>query len=69
MKEIPEFIILNKDRLFDEEINEIRKHCKDNKGISMHENDIHICVRLLDESEIPFHSYIFDLLYKTAERR
>ena len=69
MKEIPEFIILNKDRLLDVEINEIREHCKDNKGISIHENDIHICVRLLDESEIPFHSYIFDLLYKTAERR
>lgn len=68
MKEIPEFIILNKDRLLDVEINEIREHCKGNKGISMHENEINICVRLLDESEIPFHSYIFDLLYKTTKR-
>ena len=33
MKEIPEFIILNKDRLLDVEINEIREHCKGNKGI------------------------------------
>ena len=69
MKEIPEFIILNKDRLLDVEINEIREHCKDNKGISMHETDYNMCVHLLDKCEIPFHSYIFDLLYKTAERR
>ena len=68
MKEIPEFIILNKDRLLDVEINEIREHCKGNKGISMHENEINICVRLLDESEIPFHWYIFGLLYKTTKR-
>ena len=68
MKEIPEFIILNKDRLLDVEINEIREHCKGNKGISMHENEINICVRLLDESEIPFHTYIYKLLIKTTKR-
>ena len=68
MKEIPEFIILNKDRLLDVEINEIREHCKGNKGISMHENEINICVRLLDKSEIPFHTYVYKLLIKTAKR-
>ena len=68
MKEIPEFIILNKDRLLDVEINEIREHCKGNKGISMHETDYNMCVHLLDKCEIPFHTYIYKLLIKTAKR-
>ena len=36
---IPALIVLNKDKLRDKEMKEIREHCKDNKGVSMHETD------------------------------
>ena len=66
---IPALLILNKDKLRDKEMKEIREHCKNNNAISMHENNYNMCVHLLDESELPFHLYVYDLLYKTAERR
>ena len=66
---IPALIVLNKDKLRNSEKKEIREHCKDNKGVSMHETDYNMCVHLLDESELSFHLYVYDLLYKTAERR
>ena len=51
------------------EMHKIREHCKNNNAISLHENNYNMCVHLLDESELPFHLYVYDLLYKTAERR
>ena len=65
---IPALIVLNKDKLRDKEMKEIREHCKDNKGVSMHENEYNMCVHLLDKCEIPFHTYIYKLLIKTAKR-
>ena len=65
---IPALIVLNKDKLRDKEMKEIREHCKDNKGVSMHKTDYNMCVHLLDKCEIPFHTYIYKLLIKTAKR-
>ena len=67
--EIPAFLILNKSRLRYAEMHKIREHCKNNNAISLHENNYNMCVHLLDESELSFHLYVYDLLYKTAERR
>ena len=65
---IPALIVLNKDKLRDKEMKEIREHCKGSKGVSLHETFYNMCVHLLDESEIPFHTYVYKLLIKTAKR-
>ena len=66
--EIPALLVLNKFRLRNTEMNKIRAHCKDNKNISMHENDLNMVVHLHDERELPFHLWVFNLLCKTKER-
>ena len=66
--EISELLILLKSKLRENEMEEIREHCKDNKNISMHENDLNMVVHLHDERELPFHLWVFDLLCKTKER-
>ena len=68
MKKIPRLIILEKDKLRGKELEKIREHCKESKGISMHETDYNMCVHLLDKGEIPFHTYIYKLLIKTTKR-
>ena len=68
MKKIPRLIILEKDKLRGKELEKIREHCKDNKCLLLHENEYSICVHLLDDTEIPFHSYVFDLLIETTKR-
>lgn len=68
VKELPEFIDLNKFKLKNKEIKEIQEHCRGNKGVSLHETDYNMCVHLLDKSEIPFHTYVYKLLIKTAKR-
>ena len=65
---ILEQLVLNKDKLRDKKMKEIRHHCKDTKGVSMHETDYNMCVHLLDKCEIPFHTYVYKLLIKTAKR-
>ena len=66
--EISEFIMLLKSKLRENEMEEIREHCKDNDAISVIENSTYICVRLKNERELPFHLWVFDLLCKTKER-
>ena len=66
--EISELLILVKSKLKENEMEEIREHCKDNKNISMHENDLNMVIHLHDERELPFHLWVFDLLCKTKER-
>lgn len=66
--EISEFLILLKSKLRENEMEEIREHCKDNDAISVIENSTYICVRLKNERELPFHLWVFDLLCKTKER-
>ena len=66
--EISEFIMILKSKLRENEIEEIREHCKDNDAISVIENSTYICVRLKNERELPFHLWVFDLLCKTKER-
>ena len=66
--EISEFIMLLKSKLRENEMEEIREHCKDNDAISVIENSTYICVRLKNERELPFHLWVFDLLCKTRER-
>ena len=66
--EISELLILLKSKLRENEMEEIREHCKDNDDISVIENRTYICVHLHDERELPFHLRVFDLLCKTKER-
>ena len=66
--EVPAFLILNKSRMRYAEMHKIREHCKNNNAISMHETDYNMCVHLLDKCEIPFHTYVYKLLIKTAKR-
>ena len=66
--EISELLILLKSKLRENEMEEIREHCKDNDAISVIENRTYICVHLHDERELPFHLWVFDLLCKTKER-
>lgn len=66
--EISEFIMILKSKLRDNEMEEIREHCKDNDAISVIENSTYICVHLKNERELPFHLWVFDLLCKTKER-
>ena len=66
--EISELLILLNSKLRENEMEEIREHCKDNDYISVIENRTYICVHLHDERELPFHLWVFDLLCKTKER-